>query len=114
MPSNLFLGTGTSTKDEMIKSTKKGIWVSRFWYTRPVHPLKVIVTGMTRDGTFLIENGEVTQPVRNFRFTQGYLDALSNVEMIGSTAKILSSWRGAYTVPALKINGFNFTGVTQF
>ncbi len=113
MPLNLFMATGTQTKDEMLKSTKRGIWVTRFWYTRPIHPLKVIVTGTTRDGTFLIENGEITKPVRNFRFTQSYLDALSQVEAAGTTAKIVTGM-GTTRVPALKINRFNFTGVTQF
>ena len=114
LPLNLFMATGKSSKEEMLASTKKGIWVSRFHYTRPVHPLKVIVTGMTRDGTFLIENGELTKPVRNFRFTQGYLEALSNVEMIGSTAKTLPGNFGATRQPALKIGAFSFTGVTEF
>ncbi len=61
----------------MIKSTKRGLWVTRFHYTRPVHPLKVVITGMTRDGTFLIENGEIAYPVKNLRFTQSYLEALN-------------------------------------
>ena len=113
MPRNLFLATGANTKEEMLKSTKRGIWVTRFWYTRPIHPLKVIVTGTTRDGTYLIEDGELTKPVRNFRFTQSYLDALSNVEMIGKTAKTVTGM-ATVRVPALKINKFNFTGVTQF
>jgi PmbA protein len=114
IPLNTFMATGKNTKEEMLKSTKKGLWVTRLHYTRPVHPLKVIVTGMTRDGTFLIENGEITKPVRNFRFTQGYLDALSNVEMISNTAKTLSGFPGSSRVPALKISKFNFTGVTEF
>ncbi len=114
LPLNLFLATGIASKDEMLASTKKGIWVTRFHYTRPVHPLKVIVTGMTRDGTFLIENGELTKPIRNLRFTQGYLDALSNVDMIGATAKTLAGNFGATRQPALKINAFTFTGVTEF
>jgi predicted Zn-dependent protease len=114
MPLNTMMATGKNTTEEMLRSTKKGIWVTRFWYTRPVHPLKIIVTGTTRDGTFLIEDGEITKPVRNFRFTQGYLEALSNVEMIGATAKTLTGMLGACRVPALKISAFNFTGVTQF
>lgn len=117
LPVNLFLGTGSSSKDEMLRSTKKGIWVTRFHYTRPVHPLKVIITGMTRDGTFLIENGEITRPVKNLRFTQGYLDALSDVELMSSNAKTIADDYGAMTctrVPALKIGKFMFTGATEF
>jgi PmbA protein len=111
MPFNLFLGTGDATKDEMIASTKRGVWVSRFWYTRPVHPLNVVLTGMTRDGTFLIEDGRIAGPVKNLRFTQSYLEAMNNVEMIGRESRLLPSY---CRVPALKIRGWNFTGVTEF
>ncbi len=114
LPLNMFMGAGKDSKDAMLASTKKGIWVTRFHYTRPVHPLKVIVTGMTRDGTFLIENGELTKPVKNLRFTQSYLDALSNVDMVGQTSKIIGGFIGGSRVPALKIGAFTFTGVTQF
>lgn len=114
LPLNLFMATGQHSKEQMLASTKKGIWVTRFHYTRPVHPLNVIVTGMTRDGTFLIENGELTKPLRNLRFTQGYLEALSNVEMLGATAKTLSGFFGATRQPALEIGAFTFTGVTEF
>ncbi len=114
LPLNVTMNTGKNSKEEMLKSTKRGLWVTRFHYTRPVHPLKVIVTGMTRDGTFLIEDGQLTQPIRNLRFTQGYLDALSNVEMIGSTAKTITGMLGASRVPALKIGSFTFTGATEF
>jgi len=79
----------------MLQSVRKGLWITRFNYTRPVHPLKVIVTGTTRDGTFLIENGELARPVKNLRFTQGYLDALSRVEMIGREAKTSLGYVGA-------------------
>jgi predicted Zn-dependent protease len=111
MPFNLFLGTGDATKEEMIATTERGIWVSRFWYTRPVHPLNVVLTGMTRDGTFLIENGRFSGPVKNLRFTQSYLEAMNNVEMIGREARLLPSY---CRVPALKIKGWNFTGATEF
>jgi len=112
--SNLFMSVGSSSKEEMLKSTQKGLWVTRFHYVRPVHPLKVILTGMTRDGTFLIENGQLTRAVKNLRFTQSMLDALSNVEMIGSTAQVASDFMGAICVPALKVRDFHFTGVTEF
>jgi predicted Zn-dependent protease len=108
------MATGNASKEEMLRSTKKGLWVTRFNYTRPLHPLKVIVTGTTRDGTFLIEDGEITQPVKNLRFTQSYLDALSRVEMIGRDAKTVTEYFGANHAPALKIARFMFTGATQF
>jgi predicted Zn-dependent protease len=114
VPGNLFLGTGDATLDDMVASTKRGVWVSRFWYTRPVHPLNVVVTGMTRDGTFLIEDGKITSPIRNLRFTQSYLEAMNNVEAIGKTAKLSDAILGVSRVPALKIRGWNFTGVSEY
>ncbi len=113
-PLNLFMGAGEATKEEMLASTERGIWVTRFWYTNPVHPLKTIITGMTRDGTFLIEGGDIARPIKNLRFTQSILEALSRVEMIGRTTKLERAFFGAIRVPALKIGGFNFTGTTQF
>ena len=111
---NLFMSVGNSSKEEMLKSTEKGLWVTRFHYVNPVHPLKAVLTGMTRDGTFLIENGQLTRAVRNLRFTQSMLDALSNVELIGDKAQVESGFLGAICVPALKIHDFHFTGVTEF
>ncbi|HLF79917.1 MAG TPA: TldD/PmbA family protein [Dehalococcoidia bacterium] len=111
MPFNLFMATGDATKEEMIASTKRGVWVSRFWYTRPVHPLTVVMTGMTRDGTFLIEDGKIKGPVNNLRFTQSYLEAMNNVEAIGRESRLLPS---TCRVPALKIRAWNFTGATEF
>ena len=114
VPSNMFLCTGTATKDEMVAATERGVWVSRFWYTRPVHPLNVIVTGMTRDATFLIEKGRIVGPIRNMRFTQSYLEALNHVELIGRETRLLPAIAGYSRVPALKIRRWNFTGATEF
>jgi len=114
LPSNLFLKTGDATTGDMLASIERGIWVSRFWYTRPVHPLKVIVTGMTRDGTFLIENGKITAPIKNLRFTQSYLDALNQVDMISSETRLLAGMIGVSRVPALKVKSWNFSGATEF
>jgi len=114
MPMNLFLKPGTATIEEMIRSTKRGIWVTRFHYTNPIHPVKTIITGMTRDGTFLVENGRVVGAVKNFRFTQSVLEAFSEVEMIGRTPKLIGGHFGGMSVPALKVRRFNFTGVTEF
>ncbi len=113
---HMFMAPGSLPKHDMIKSVERGVWVTRFWYTRVVHPMKVLITGMTRDGTFLIEKGEVTRPVKNFRFTTSYLDALNNVRAIGSETKLMrDDWSGASRrVPALLVDGFRFTGVTQF
>jgi PmbA protein len=110
---HMFMVPGHTPKSEMIKSVERGIWVTRLWYTRVVHPMKVLVTGMTRDGTFLIENGAVTRPLKNLRFTTSYLDALNNVHMTSRETKLFQQESGASrTVPALLVNGFNFTGAT--
>jgi predicted Zn-dependent protease len=114
VPANMYLKTGDATVEDMVKSTRRGIFVSRFWYTRPVHPLNVVVTGMTRDGTFLIENGEITSPVRNLRFTQSYLEAMNQVEAIGKDSMLHQAIVGVSRIPALKIAKWNFTGVSEY
>jgi predicted Zn-dependent protease len=121
MPLNILMMEGENTIEEMVKSTDRGIYVTRFHYTNVVEPMKVVLTGMTRDGTFLIEKGEITKPVKNFRFTQSVLDALSNTTMVGKKAKLLGGGAGygarfamGSVVPALKIEKFKFSGVTQF
>lgn len=111
---NLVMSPGAATVEEMIRSTERGLYITRFWYTRVVHPRDCVITGMTRDGTFLIERGELTTPVKNLRFTQGYVPALAGVEMIGQEARTLAGgYAGAARVPALKLREFNFTGATQ-
>jgi predicted Zn-dependent protease len=113
IPLHMFMAPGDATRDDMIKNTKRGIWVSRFWYTRTVHPLNVVVTGMTRDGTFLVEDGRVVGPVRDLRFTQGYVEALNHVDQIGREAVLLNGEAGLRHVPALKLARWTFTGVKQ-
>jgi predicted Zn-dependent protease len=115
-PLNTFFAPGDATVEEMIESTERGVYVTRFHYTRPVEPTKLVITGMTRDGTFLIENGEIAYPVKNLRFTQSYLEALNNVEGIGREPQLLSGFSGLFrsSIPALKLGGFNFTGATEF
>ena len=116
IPINLFMKPGTSTKEEMIASTKRGIWVTRFHYTNPVHPVKTLLTGMTRDGTFLIENGKISRPLKNLRFTQSILEAFTNAVSLSKFPKVIKLDFGNFglSVPAAKINGFQFTGATEF
>lgn len=109
-PMNMLLAPGDATVDQMIANTERGLLVTRFWYTNVLHPILTTFTGMTRDGLFLIENGKVTKPVMNLRFTENVLDALSNVEMIGRDLKL----QGIAAVPALKVKNFRFTGGTEF
>ena len=105
LPINLFLGAGTATRDDMIGATRRGLLVTRFHYTNIVQPKETVITGMTRDGTFLIENGRLGQPVRNLRFTQNILEAFATTELVGAEA-VLSD---RCVVPALKLRRFTFT-----
>ena len=113
---NLFMAPGQATKEEMLASTERGIWVTRFHYTNTLHPVKTVLTGMTRDGTFLIENGQIARPLKNLRFTQSILEALSGTEMLGAELKrVKAGWGGFATcAPAVKIREFHFTGTTEF
>jgi len=107
---NLFMAPGTTPKPELTNDIKRGIWVTRFWYVRVVHPKASIITGMTREGTFLIENGRITRPVKDLRFTQSILDALNGTIAISRTTKLqISEYLGASRVPAVRLKAFTFT-----
>jgi len=108
------MGPGPHTLEEMVASTDYGLYVTRFHYTRVVHPRQAVITGMTRDGTFLIERGEITVPVKNLRFTQSYVEALANGEMVGREVHGERPDFDVVRAPALKISAFHFTGVTEF
>ncbi len=115
VPTNMFMAPGQASKEEMIASIDRGVWVTRFHYTNPVHPIKTVLTGMTRDGTFLIENGEITRPLKNMRFTQSILEAFARADMLRSELKlILMRGRFGVCVPMAKIDGFTFSGKTEF
>ena len=111
---NLFMSPGKTSTEAMIRSTERGLYISRFWYTRLVHPRDCVITGMTRDGVFFIENGELAYPVKDLRFTQSYVEALAKVETVGEETRLLMSEFGgqATRTPALKISEFHFTGLT--
>jgi PmbA protein len=119
IPINLFMKEGESSLEGMIRSVRRGIYVTRFHYTNVVEPMKAVITGMTRDGTFLIEGGEITRPVKNLRFTESILKALSHVTAISKDRKTCSEgtvysrrFVTGTVVPAIKIDGFNFSGVS--
>ncbi len=114
VPGHIFMAPGEASKEEMLETMERGLWVTRFHYTVPVHPKLAIVTGMTRDGTFLIEKGEVAYPIKNLRFTQSYIEALANVELVGRATRLQQSWFGGVRAPALKLAEFEFTGATEF
>lgn len=117
-PMHLRLEPGASSRQELIKGVKRGVLVTRFHYTRWVHQLRTIVTGMTRDGTFAIEDGEIAHPVKNFRFTQSYHDALGGTLGIGRDLHLFGGGEfelgGSRLVPALRLAAFSFTGATQY
>ncbi len=108
-PRNIVLVPGNSTRDEMLKSIDKGILVTRFWYTRLIDPDKTLVTGMTRDGLFLVENGKITKGIKNMRYTANILETLKNVLMLSKECKLVGS-----VVPSLLIKDFNFSGKTEY
>ena len=99
---------------EMIASIDRGILVTRLWYIREVDPYEKILTGMTRDGTFLIDNGKLAGGVRNFRFNQSLVDLLQNVEMLGTSVRASGEESFDMVVPPMKVKGFNFTELTKF
>jgi predicted Zn-dependent protease len=102
------------TVEQMIATTERGILITRLWYIREVDPYEKILTGMTRDGTFLVENGKLVCGVRNFRFNQSLIDMLSNVEQMSTPVRTSGEESFDMVVPAMKIRDFNFTEVTKF
>ncbi len=112
-PINMSMAPGDATTDELIGGLDRGLLVTRFHYTNPVHPKRVVITGMTRDGTFLVEGGKIVGPVRNLRFTMSYLDALAGVEAVGRDRRCLRGMLGGSVVPAVRLSSFSFTGATR-
>ncbi len=114
MPMHLELLPGDTPLEEMVKGIERGLYITRFNYTRVVHPREMVVTGLTRDGTFWIENGQIAYPVQNLRFTQSYVEALQTVRAVGNAPQ---RERGYFTIssaPALCLEKFRFTGTTGF
>jgi predicted Zn-dependent protease len=108
-----FVG-GTQTRDDLIKSTPRGILVTRLWYLRPVDPRTVLYTGLTRDGTFLIENGKISKPIKNFRFNESPLFMLNNLEGLGKAERVAGTEAGGDVVmPIIKVRDFNFTSLSD-
>jgi predicted Zn-dependent protease len=116
MPMNIVFGAPEKSRsvEQMIASTERGVLVTRLWYIREVDPYEKIVTGMTRDGTFLVENGKVQCGLRNFRFNQSLISMLSNVEAMSAPVRASGEESFDMVVPAMKVNEFNFTEATKF
>ena len=106
------MNAGDTTVEDMIASVDRGVYVTRFHYVNVEDPMQVILTGMTRDGTFLIENGRLSRPVRNLRFTQSALEALSHVGAISAKRQLCGGEGNAVLTPALLLERWNFTGQT--
>jgi PmbA protein len=114
LPVNIVIAGGNATLEEMIASTGRGLLVTRLWYIREVEPFEKVMTGMTRDGTFLIENGQIAGGIRNMRFNQSVVAMLNNVRMLGEPVRASGEEMFDMVVPAMKIDGFRFTEVTRF
>ena len=115
-PMNIVFETprDSRTVEQMVASTERGILVTRLWYIREVDPYEKILTGMTRDGTFLVENGKIVCGVRNFRFNQSLIEMFSNVEQMSTPVRTSGEESFDMVVPAMKVRDFNFTEVTKF
>ena len=114
MPMNIVFAGGTKSLDEMIAGTERGVLVTRLWYIREVDPYEKILTGMTRDGTFYVENGNIQHGIRNFRFNESLVHMLANVEDLGQAVRASGEESFDMVVPAMKVRDFNFTEVTKF
>jgi PmbA protein len=120
IPINLFMEGGDSSLGKMIRSVRRGIFVTRFHYTNVVEPMKAVITGMTRDGTFWVEDGEIKHPVKNLRFTESILKAFSRVKAVSRERKICTSgsvygrrFITGTVAPAVQVEGFSFSGVSS-
>ncbi len=113
-PSTFKMAGGTQSVDDLIKGTTRGILVTRLWYLREVDPRTVLYTGLTRDGTFLVENGKITKSLRNFRFNESPLFLLNNIEALGRPERLAGTEQGGDVVmPSIKARDFNFTSLSE-
>ncbi|MDF1504500.1 TldD/PmbA family protein [Roseisolibacter sp. H3M3-2] len=113
-PSSLKMAGGDTGVEQMIASTPRGVLVTRLWYLREVDPRTILYTGLTRDGTFLIEDGKITRALRNFRFNESPLFMLNNLEAIGPAERLAGTEAGGdVSMPTLKVRDFNFTSLSE-
>lgn len=113
-PTSLKMSGGTASMDEMIAGTERGILVTRLWYLREVDPRTILYTGLTRDGTFLIENGKISHAAQNFRFNESPLFMLNNLETLGKAERLAGTEQGGSIVmPSIKVRDFNFTSLSE-
>jgi PmbA protein len=113
-PANVVIAGGNTSLDEMIAGADRAVLVTRLWYIREVDPYEKIFTGMTRDGTFLVEGGRISAGIRNFRFNQSLIEMLRNVEALSSPVRASGEESFDLVAPSMKVGNFNFTEVTRF
>ncbi|WOX03901.1 TldD/PmbA family protein [Microbulbifer pacificus] len=111
-PNNLIMVGGDKSTEELIKNTRRGVLVTRTWYIRMVDPQSLLLTGLTRDGTFFIENGKIKYPIKNFRFNESPVIMLNNIEDMGRPERV-SMWGGPAMIPALKVRDFTFSSLSD-
>jgi len=113
-PQGIKMAGADNSVDDLIKATERGILVTRLWYLRQVDPRTILYTGLTRDGTFLIENGKISKAIRNFRFNDSPLFMLNNLEMLGRTERVAGTEQGGDAAfPSIKVKDFNFTSLSE-
>jgi predicted Zn-dependent protease len=116
-PGNRIMEGGSASIEDMIKDTKKGVLVTRFWYIRAVDPQTLLYTGLTRDGSFYIENGKIKHPIKNFRFNESPIIMLNNLETLGKQMRVASGGGpgggGSALIPAMKIRDFTFSSLSD-
>jgi predicted Zn-dependent protease len=113
-PNNMIMDGGTASLEDMIKSTKQGILVTKLWYIRTVDPQTLLLTGLTRDGTFYIENGKIKHPIKNFRFNESPVIMLNNLETLGKPERVVSTESDRnYLIPPMKIREFTFSSLSD-
>jgi predicted Zn-dependent protease len=113
-PTSIRMAGGTDSIDDMIRSTERGVLVTRLWYLREVDPRTVLYTGLTRDGTFLIEKGKIAKSIRNLRFNESPLFMLNNLEALGRPVRLAGTEAGgAVVMPPIKVRDFNFTSLSE-
>jgi len=113
-PMNIVMEGGKAGIEEMIRSTERGLLVTRLWYIREVDPFQKILTGMTRDGTFWIENGKIQHGLKNLRFNQSVIEMLGQVELMGPPQRTAGEESFEMVVPAMKVRDFSFSSLTKF
>jgi PmbA protein len=114
IPFSLSVESGQRSLQDIIKDTEKGILVTEFHYTNVLKPKTIEMTGMTRNGTYLIESGKIKKAIKNMRFTQNMVEALNNIEEISKESYVFKGWWSVIKTPAIKIRDFNFTSSTEF